>query len=43
MNTLSSALFFNLIFFILAGNEDIHESLDEFTFRQICNGVMALD
>ena len=34
---------FNLIFFILAGNKDMHESLDEFEFRQICNRVMALE
>ena len=31
------------IFFILAGNEDMHESLDKFVFRQICNRVTALD
>ena len=30
-------------FFILAGIEDMHESLDEFEFRQICNRVTALD
>ena len=34
---------FNWIFFILAGIEDMHESLDEFEFRQICNRVTALD
>ena len=28
---------------ILAGKEDMHESLDEFEFRQICNRVTALD
>ena len=33
----------NWIFFILAGIEDMHESLDEFEFRPICNRVMALD
>ena len=37
MNTLASSIL------ILAGNEDIHESLDEFEFRQICNRVTALD
>ena len=37
MNTLAPS------FLILSGNEDIHESLDEFKFRQICNGVTALD
>ena len=36
-------LVFDWIFFILAGNEDMHESLDEFIFRQICNRVTALD
>ena len=35
--------FFYWIFFILAGIEDMHESLDEFEFRQICNRVTALD
>ena len=34
---------FNWIFFILAGIEDMHESLDEFEFQQICNRVTALD
>ena len=34
---------FNWIFFILAGNEDMHETLDEFEFRLICNRVTALD
>ena len=29
----SSALLLNWIFFILAGNKDIHESLDEFEFQ----------
>ena len=33
----------NLAPFILAGNEDMHESLDEFEFRQNCNRVTALD
>ena len=37
MNTL------DLINFILAGKVDMHESLDEFKFRQICNSVTALD
>ena len=36
-------LVFNWIFFILAGNEDMHESLDEFEYQQICNKVMALN
>ena len=31
----SSTFIFNMIFFILAYNEDKHESLDEFEFRQI--------
>ena len=39
----SSAFIFNCIFFILAGNVDMHESLDELEFRQICNRVTALD
>ena len=39
----SSAFIFNWIFFILAGIEDMHISLDEFEFRQICNRVTALD
>ena len=30
----SSAFIFNWIFFILAGNQDMHERLDEFEFRQ---------
>ena len=42
MNALA-ALFYNWIFFILAGIKDMHESLDEFEFRLICNRVMALD
>ena len=37
MNTL--APIFNWIFFILAGIEEMHESLDEFEFQQICNRV----
>ena len=41
----SREFIFNWIFFILAGDEDIHERLDEFQFWQICNGVQwtALD
>ena len=39
----SSAYIFDWIFFILTGIEDMHESLDEFEFRQICNRVSALD
>ena len=42
VNTLA-AFIFNGIFFILARNKDMHESLDEFEFRQICNRVTALD
>ena len=34
---------FDLINLILAGKEDMRESLDEFEFRQICNIVTALD
>ena len=41
MNTLAPS--FDLINLILAGKEDMHESLDEFEFRQICNRVTALD
>ena len=37
MNTLAHS------FLILTGNEDMHESLDELEFRQICNSVTALD
>ena len=33
----------NWMFFILAGIEDMHESLDEFEFELICNRVTALD
>ena len=36
-------LVFNLIFFILAGIEDMHKSLDEFEFRLICNRDTALN
>ena len=39
----SSAFIFNWIFFILVGIEDMHESLDEFGFQQICNRVTTLD
>ena len=39
----SSSFIFDLINLILAGKEDMHESLDEFEFRQICNRVTALD
>ena len=39
----SSYLQGHLIYLILAGKEDMHESLDEFEFRQICNRVSALD
>ena len=42
MNNLAPS-FFNWIFFILEGNENMHETLDEFEIRQICNRVMALD
>ena len=42
MNALAS-LFFIGSFFILAGIEDMHESLGEFEFRLICNRVMALE
>ena len=42
MNTLAPS-FFDSIILILAGNEAMHESLDEFEFRQICNRVTALD
>ena len=41
MNT--SSFIFESIILILAGNEDMHESLDEFEFRQICNRDAALD
>ena len=39
----SCAFIFNFIFFILADNEGMYESLGEFEFRQICNRVTALD
>ena len=42
MNTLAPSFFIRSSSFF-AGNEDIHESLGEFKFRQICNGVTALD
>ena len=42
MNTLAPS-FFDLINIILAGKEDMHESLDDFKFRQIRNRVTALD
>ena len=41
MNT--SSFIFDLINLILAGKEDMHESLDEIKFRVICNRVTALD
>ena len=41
MNTLAPS-FFVLINLILAGKEDMHESLDELQFRQISNKVTAL-
>ena len=41
MNTIAPS--FVLINIILAGKEDMHESLEEFEFRQICNRVTALD
>ena len=37
MNTLAPS------FLIGSGIEDMHESLDEFEFQQICNRVTALD
>ena len=43
MNTLAPSFIFDLINLILAGKEGMHESLDEFEFRQICNRVTALD
>ena len=39
----SSSFIFDLINLNLAGKEDMHESLDEFEFLQICNRVSALD
>ena len=41
MNTLAPS-FLKSIILILAGKEDMNESLDEFEFRQICNRVTAL-
>ena len=41
MNTIAPS--FDWIFFILAGNKDMRDSLDEFKFWQICNRVKALD
>ena len=37
MNTLAPS------FLIGSSSLDMHESLDEFEFQQICNRVMALD
>ena len=37
MNTLAPSFFFESIILILAGNEDMHESLDEFKFRPDTN------
>ena len=34
---------FEKLMYNVAGNEDMHESLDAFEFRLICNRVMALD
>ena len=42
MNTLAPSFLMG-VFFILAGIEDMHESLDEIDFQQICNRVTALD
>ena len=42
MNTLAPSFLMG-IFFIFAGNENMHESLDEFELLQICNRVTALD
>ena len=42
MNTLAPS-FLIRSFFILAGNEDMHESLVELEFRQIRSRVTALD
>ena len=39
----SNSFIFDLINLILAGKEDMHESLDEFEFLQISNRVTALD
>ena len=43
MNTLAPSFLIVFFFFILAGIEDMHESLDEFEFHQICNRATALD
>ena len=44
MNTIApSFLIGSSSFFILANIKDMHESLDEFEFQQICNRVTALD
>ena len=40
VSTLAPSFLINLI---LAGKEDMHESLDEIEFRIICNRVTALD
>ena len=42
MNTLVPSFFIGSSSFF-ADIEDMHESLDEFEFRQICNRVTALD
>ena len=42
VNTLAPSIF-DSINLILAGKEDMHESLDEIEFRIICNRVTALD
>ena len=39
----SSSFIFDLINLILAGKEDMHESLEEIMLRIICNRVTALD
>ena len=38
----SGAFIFDGIFFILAGNEDMPDSLDELKFGYICNRVTPL-
>ena len=38
----SSAFIFDWIFFILAGNEDNHKSLDELKFAQLSLGTLEL-
>ena len=35
LTTLAPSFFFFLIFFILAGNKDIHKSLDDFKFQAV--------